>query len=152
MPFNTLLLHHLLPDLSHTEQGIGVSLKKDKGEKAAFFQIDCDRSKIVEKYSLKNKCDILIYFEKNKEKTLCFVELKGSDFDHAVTQVCSTYQEVFEKSSVKKEFAYIKAAIILSGSAPADKNKRKLKNMFGNQVLVKQTRGNLDISAFLRNE
>jgi len=100
MPFNTLLLSCcLLPGkTSHIENGVNVSLQPASGETVLFFHIDEQSNpncKFRQLLGLNQEgmkiCDLIVFYAKENERIICFVELKGGDIKTAKEQVINTY-------------------------------------------------------------
>lgn len=80
-------------------------------------------------WSSKNSCDFFLYFENDSLKSVTFIELKGSDLNHAIMQLKESIRE-FRRQFPKKQWDYkIFAAIIYSGSAPRQIKDKELKNL-----------------------
>jgi hypothetical protein len=162
MPFNTLLLSCcLLPGkTSLKENGVEVSLQQTSGETVLFFHIDeksnpnCQFRKLLglDREGMKI-CDLIVFYAKDNEKIICFVELKGGDIKTAKEQVINTYtyfKKVIKKVDPSLNFTpktYIKSNV--SGPQEMGKYQEELKAEFGegNCRISK----NSDLGAFLRN-
>ena len=120
LPFEILLLSPcLLPgQTSFKENKASVKVEPKPGETILFFNID-DQSnpdcKLREflwgKQTGQTICDLIVFYAKEKERVICFVELKDnmSDLDHATDQVINTYHsfKLHLNSSYKpKAFIY----------------------------------------------
>ncbi|MFN5240496.1 MAG: hypothetical protein ACK5WC_06860 [Aphanizomenon sp.] len=150
MPFDHLLLSGcLVPDkTSHTEDGVEVSLKRESGETVLFFHID-DQSnpncKLRQILGLDQEgmpmCDLIVFYARETERIICFVELKGGDLDKAKKQVINTYEK-FNKLVQKSQSTFTpKTYIVFNGGSSHNDIKgfqEELKNKFGE--------GNYDIS------
>ena len=98
MPFNTLLLTGcFLPGkTSFTEDGVQLSLQPESGETVLFFSIDdqsnpnCKFRQVLGIQNDKKICDLIVFYAKENERIICFVELKGSKLGTAVEQVTNT--------------------------------------------------------------
>jgi hypothetical protein len=161
MPFDHLLLSGcLVPDkTSHTEDGVEVSLKRESGETVLFFHID-DQSnpncKLRQILGLDQEgmpmCDLIVFYARETERIICFVELKGGDLDKAKKQVINTYEK-FNKLVQKSQSTFTpKTYIVFNGGSSHNDIKgfqEELKNKFGegNYDISK----NSDLGAFLRN-
>ncbi len=167
MPFNNLVLDALLDDMTaYEENGVGVSIKKDRGETILFFEVDDANnpcSSLKTSHNIKNICDLIIYYSKGnvkkqrqrKRPVLCFLELKGSRFIDALDQTISTCERVKKKVVGKVEYKI--CIISRHGSAPSvgkDPNlKNKLKKCVGdvkkNYFQRTGVNGKIDIKPFL---
>ncbi|MGM3306696.1 hypothetical protein ACSQ6I_12110 [Anabaena sp. WFMT] len=151
MPFNTLLLSCcLLPGkTSHKEDGVEVSLQPASGETVLFFHIDeksnpnCKFRQLLglDQEGMKI-CDLIVFYAKESQRIICFVELKGGDIKKAKEQVINTstyFNKALKKSDPSLNFT-AKTYIVSNSSVPQelDKYKQELKNKFGE--------GNYDIS------
>lgn len=93
MPFNTLLLISLIPETRFSESGVEVSINQQAGEEILFF--DMDQPPVRQSLNIQGKiCDGMVFYLRNDERTICFVELKSSNLDDAVHQVISTYKQM----------------------------------------------------------
>jgi hypothetical protein len=161
MPFNTLLLSCcLLPGkTSHKEDGVEVSLQPASGETVLFFHIDEQSNpncKFRQLLGLNQEgmkiCDLIVFYAKENERIICFVELKGGDIKTAKEQVINTYtyfSKALKQSDPSLTFT-AKIYILSKSSAPQelDKYKKELKDKFdeGNYDISK----NSDLGDFLR--
>jgi hypothetical protein len=151
MPFNTLLLSGcLLPGkTSHREDGVEIRVEPASGETVLFFSIDSDKNpkcKLRQILGLDQSgmksCDLIVFYARENENIICFVELKGRKIENAKEQVINTYiyfSKVFKKSDLSLNFvpkAYIKSDSSLPKEL--DKYKQELKATFGE--------GNYDIN------
>ena len=162
MLFDHLLLSCcLLPGkTSHKEDGVNVSLQPASGETVLFFHIDeksnpnCKFRKLLglDREGMKI-CDLIVFYAKDNEKIICFVELKGGDIKTAKEQVINTYihfKKVLKKTDPSLRFTpktYIKSNV--SGPQETGKYQEELNTEFGegNCRISK----NSDLGAFLRN-
>lgn len=104
MPFNTLLLRGLIHGTSVEENGVRVVAHEQKGEKVLVFRLDTRDKSIAKALQLSGGiCDFLFLLsqetllangEKVYQRTLCLVELKGEDVEHATEQVINTYKHL----------------------------------------------------------
>lgn len=161
MPFNTLLLSCcLLPGkTSYKEDGVEVSLQPASGETVLFFHIDeksnpnCKFRQLLglDREGMKI-CDLIVFYAKESERIICFVELKGKDINTAKEQVINTYtylDKFLKKTDSSLSFTP-KTYIVCNSSVPQelDKYKKELKNKFdeGNYEISR----NSDLGNFLR--
>ncbi|MFN4875491.1 MAG: hypothetical protein ACK5GT_03355 [Aphanizomenon sp.] len=133
----------LLPGkTSHKEDGVEVSLQPASGETVLFFHIDeksnpnCKFRQLLglDREGMKI-CDLIVYYAKDNERIICFVELKGGDIKRATEQVKTTYyyfNEFLKKFNSSLKFT-AKTYIVCDGSAPQefDRYKEELKAKFG---------------------
>lgn len=164
MPFNTLLLTCLSTKRSFSEAGGRIRFNQDTNETILLFVIDqeSNRNSTVYQDFIKNGpvCDLIIYYIKDNEKIICFIELKGSDIQKAIEQIENTFNKFrksLEQSTRDKDCCphctniRYKSYILLHGSAPrlTKDHGQRLEHCFG--------RGNVsisrceDISNFIRN-
>src|SRR5262245_28075400 len=103
MPFNFLLWRCLAPGKTSYQEprtGWGVRVQPINDETILFLLTDADPvreyfSKKRKWYDLKNVADLLVYCKrKNSSPILLFVELKGSDIDQSVEQLCQTIEAI----------------------------------------------------------
>ncbi|MFP5273553.1 hypothetical protein [Coleofasciculus sp.] len=146
MPFNTLLLTEcFLPGQTHyKESGVEISLQPESGETVLFFSID-DQSNPNCKFRQllgidkdnQNICDLIVFYAKDNQRMICFVELKGSDLGRAVKQVCNTDKFLRQKLNESSSFSNLtaKAFIKLKGSIPQEHRRyqEELIKHFGDQ-------------------
>lgn len=132
MPFNSLMLTCLSNKTSYGEAGCNITIVPERSESILLFVIDEQsnpRSNIrqtLEMSRAETLCDCIYFYLKGEQRTLCFVELKGSDLEHAVNQVINTKQkflQALEKTNrvhrnPPQHFRW-KAYIRLCGNAPA---------------------------------
>src|SRR5260370_28903806 len=79
--------------------GLKVSIKPSNKEAAFFFKTDCTFARECLQISEDDKksCDYLALYLKDKDsrkEAICFLELKGSDFDPAVEQIINTHKHI----------------------------------------------------------
>ncbi|MBD2777665.1 hypothetical protein [Iningainema tapete] len=142
MPFNTLLLSGcFLPGkTSFIENGVEISLQPETGETVLFFSIDeqsnsnCKLRQLLEinKPGMKI-CDLIVFYARGEERTICFVELKGSDLKTAIEQVINTYSSFKSLLKTQNNLYTAKAFIRINNSPPreTDKYKQELISVFG---------------------
>ena len=157
MPFNTLLLTCLHPGTSFGEVHNRVSVQQKSDEPILFFVTD-DQSNSVSTLRSDLKmggavCDLVIFYAQGNKKTLCLVELKGSDLEQAVEQIINTYQHL--KRTLKQPHRRLigwKAYIQISGSIPKELKElqKSLHNIFGkhNYAIARDDR---EFANFIRN-
>ncbi len=161
MPFDYLLLSGCLlaGKTSHKEDGVEVSLQPASGETVLFFHIDeksnpnCKFRQLLglDREGMKI-CDLIVFYAKDNERIICFVELKGKDINTAKEQVINTY--TYFKNFLKKAAPSLtftpKTYIRSNVSAPQEieEYKKELKTNFGeaNYDISK----NSDLGDFLR--
>jgi hypothetical protein len=107
MPFNILLLNHLLCNqTSYGEEGTKISIDRKNDENIFFFHLDNDKQDTLKSYlGLREErefiCDLLIYYhKKEKEPTkrvLCLAENKGKDVKHGIEQIENIYNALHPK-------------------------------------------------------
>jgi hypothetical protein len=98
-------------EISVSEKGKRYRLSFDRPLQSVVYQID---GSIITEGS---KCDKMILVDKtNGEWTQIFVELKGKDVKHAITQLESTLQNEFLRHAANKE----KRARIVATAYPAN--------------------------------
>ena len=97
-------------------------------------------------------CDLIVFYAKENERIICFVELKGCDIKTAKEQVINTYtylDKALKQSDPSLTFT-AKTYILSKSSMPQelDKYKKELKDKFdeGNYDISK----NSDLGNFLR--
>jgi hypothetical protein len=114
----------------------------------------------------KKSCDYLACYLKDKnsrKESICFLELKGKHFDHAVEQIINTskYIRAFLKHQLERDqypFIVQGASICMHSSAPDIRNQKKgrgqLTEIFGadQYVHIKHGLGNTsyDLGNFMR--
>lgn len=106
MPFNTLLLHGLVHGKSVKENGVSVTADERAGEKILIFKLDRKDKSIAKALQLSGGiCDSLFLLSREAsgmngaqmhQRTLCLVELKGEDVQHATEQIINTYKHLSE--------------------------------------------------------
>ncbi|MCI0456345.1 MAG: hypothetical protein L0Z62_05135 [Gemmataceae bacterium] len=130
MPFNFMLWYALSPGKTSYQEpgtGWGVQVKPQKDETILFHLTDSqqlrDHFKSRNWYDLKNVADLLVFCNRpGRDVILLFVELKGSDIEHAAGQIRQLVDAVRKAlpNPMRKETDY-RALILASGSAPAKK-------------------------------
>ncbi len=118
MPFNVLVVH-CLKGHSFTEDGKTVRMSAEGHEQLAFFHLDNDAFRV--KFGLVGKpvCDILVYYREGTDNpSLIFVELKGSDFKHALDQVLCTSETLCPLIRKHCTLQPTIGLIVASGSSP----------------------------------
>lgn len=114
MPFNTLLLRGLIHGNSVKEKGVSVTAHPLPGEKILVFKLDAKTKKqnritkesnIATALQLSGSiCDYLFLLSQEVgkdsdgeiiyQRTLCLVELKGGNVEHATEQIINTYEHL----------------------------------------------------------
>lgn len=106
MPFNTLLLRGFVHGTSANQNGVSVTAHEKTGERILVFKLDIDKKKnsIATALQLSGGiCDYLFLLsresmgtngEKIYQRTLCLVELKGEDVQHATEQIINTHKHI----------------------------------------------------------
>ena len=142
MCFNVLLLSSLLPKNTHGEEAVQVRATNYNDEEIILF-FHIDTPKIRRDLGIQGEaCDLIIYYASKKRRSICLVELKGSDIGHAVEQISNTYNHIKQRlydavppdTEARSSLHKItwKACIRFSGSAPQDikKYRDKLDRLF----------------------
>ena len=164
MPFNTLLLSDcLLPDKTSFKQNqASINIQRQPGETILFFLIDpednpnCRLRQLLKLDGEKQKiCDLLVFYAKDSERIICFVELKGKDLSGATEQVIQTHEKfkkLLPQNSRNCKYQ-TKAFIILTGSVPKEHEQcqKRLSETFGEKNYYHTRRGE-DLGKFLREE
>ena len=106
MPFNTLLLHGFIHGTSVEENGVRVTGHEQRGEKILVFRLDTKDKSIRRSLGFPDQsgiCDYLFVLSretlgergaKEYKRTLCLVELKGKEVEHAIEQIVNTYNRL----------------------------------------------------------
>ncbi|NHI95059.1 MAG: hypothetical protein EAX96_21390 [Candidatus Lokiarchaeota archaeon] len=162
MPFNLLIINHLLHGTHFGESGVSVSMKPESGETILFFHLDSEQNRQqFNKYlGISNKdeliCDLLIYYlnhtHKETKKFICLVELKGRDVSHGVKQLLKTYEMFITKIGDELLFQDVKwgAIIINHSKSSTPKQTKKLLKPLADKGL-KCGIQRKDIGTFIRN-
>jgi len=149
------------------KSGFKVSIKPlDDKEIILFFKTDhiSARKCLQMLDGDKKSCDYLALYLKDKDsrkEAICFLELKGSDFDHAVEQIINTYKHTnaFLKQHIERNqrpFIVQGATICMHGSAPnvraQQPGRDQLTKLFGQYIHIKHGLGNTsyDLGSFIR--
>lgn len=161
MPFETLLLSScLLPGRTDfKESNASVEVKPLTGETILFFNIDdksnpgCKLRQFL--WGMKKgepMCDLIVFYAKDNEHVICFVELKDNigDLGHGTEQVINTYNTFkvhLKKSYTAKAFIYACA-----GSLPYEHEEyqRELLKAFGKNNFDFNNRSNDGLGDLLR--
>ena len=161
MPFETLLLSScLLPGRTDfKESNASVEVKPLTGETILFFNIDdksnpgCKLRQFL--WGMKKgepMCDLIVFYAKDNEHVICFVELKDNigDLGHGTQQVINTYNTFkvhLKKSYTAKAFIYACA-----GSLPYEHEEyqRELLKAFGKNNFDFNNRSNDGLGDLLR--
>jgi hypothetical protein len=161
MPFETLLLSPcLLPGRTDfKESNASVEVKPLTGETILFFNIDdksnpdCKLRQFL--WGMKKgqpMCDLIVFYAKDRERVICFVELKDniSDLGHGTEQVINTYDTFkvhLQKSYTPKAFIY---ACVGSLPYEHEKYQRELLKAFGKNNFDFNNRSNDALGDLLR--
>lgn len=128
MRFDRLLWHCLQPgEYQFTEENLAVRLSPENNETVLMFRTDSN----VFRGSREGvpACDLLFFYRGPASPTpvLLFVELKGSDIEHAETQIGSAFKRVREELAPDcgGGAARAGAVVVLGSSAPADVKPRQ---------------------------
>lgn len=156
MPFNTLLLHGFIHDTSVEEKNVRVVAHQKDDEKILVFHLDTrdrlirDTLKVPDGTGL---CDYLFFYSKLDAKTkkyartLCLVELKGEDIQHATDQIIDTYKHLYrtlksDSCCPPLQNIFWKAYICYNANSPI-KQKRPFEDKLHNTKYFK----NIDITS-----
>lgn len=156
MPFNTLLLTCLNPRTSFGEAHNRIALQREADEIILFFVTD-DQSNPTSAFRSDLQidgviCDLIIFYAQGDKKTLCLVELKGSDLEHAVAQIINTHQHLQNKlKHSHRRLVGWKAYIQISGGIPKELKElqKSLHKTFGKHNYV-ITRDDRQFADFIR--
>jgi hypothetical protein len=161
MPFETLLLSScLLPgQTAFKDSNASVKVDTRPGETILFFNIDdqsnpgCKLRELL--WGMKKgeqMCDLIVFYAKERERVICFVELKDniSDLGHGTKQVINTYNTFkghLQKSYTAKAFIYA-----CTGALPYEHEEyqRKLLKEFGKNNFDFNNRSNDALGDLLR--
>jgi len=160
MPFNTLLLTCLQPGQTILEDSNTKILLKglQSNEVILVFGVDdqshphCKlRQFLWEQQKGQSLCDFIVFYAKDEQRVMCFVELKDNkkDFGKAVHQVINTY-DAFKRHL---KFSYISKAFIaaLQGSPPTEHHEHQQNlNAIFRQGNYLYDGGHIDFLEFLR--
>lgn len=161
MPFNFLLINHLLYNTSWGESGTKISISPENGEKILFFKMDDgNNSRDLKEALAMNQdnqciCDLLIYYQKynknNIKKIACLAEGKGKDVKHAVEQVGNMYKSFKSilPDSVFRQLIWV--AYIEGNSASSLKNTKELRQELINKGIKKCEIGKNKFEYFIRS-
>jgi len=178
LPYKSMLM--LLQEELATCQEPGTSVKEwksgpkigikplDDKEIILFFKTDHTSAQkcLQMPDSDKKCCDYLALYRKDKnsrKEAICFLELKGKHFDHAVEQIINTnkYTKLFLKYQLERDqhpFIVQGVSICMHGSAPDIRKQKKgrdqLIEIFGTDqyIHIKHGLGNTsyDLGDFMR--
>jgi hypothetical protein len=123
MAFNFLVPECLIRH-SYSEKGKGIKLSQKDDERVAFFHLDNDAFRTRFRLHASKVCDVLIFYRKGSAgPILMLVELKGSDFDAAADQICSTHDALKPELQPALKTANWIALVVASGSCPPSRSK-----------------------------
>lgn len=169
MSFDILFLHCATHETNLGENKSQVSIARKAGELVLLFDIsheEAHNSYLRKEWGMGNDeplCDGIFFYKAEGKIKICFVELKGSDFEHAVKQVvntCKFFKNNLQKALKSNEFkSYFsannpeyQAYIVLSGSVDVAKKNSSivtsLKQTFGENGFYYGH--NSDLGIFLR--
>jgi len=121
MPFTFLLWHCLRPGQTSVGAGkVRAFFERENDECVLVFDLDNDhfRKEFEVDEDEKRVCDHLFFHKKAEgPPTLVFVELKGSDVKHGITQLRSTI-EMMRRRLPKYAGRDLVAVVVTSGGAP----------------------------------
>ena len=142
MPFEILLLSDcLLPgETEFNESNASVKVERLPGETILFFNIDdksnpgCKLRQFLWGMKKGQKmCDLIVFYAKDSERVICFVELKDNigDLGHGTQQVINTYNTF--KVHLKKSYTPKAFIFACAGSLPYEHEEyqRELLKAFG---------------------
>ena len=97
-----------------------------------------------------NSCDLILYMNTGRLKTVTFVELKGTNVNHAILQIKETIKNFKDKFD-KQQWRYkVLAVIVYSGSAPRKIKDKELKSLLDKFPFLKK-RQFADITGYVKN-
>src|SRR6266567_8468376 len=146
---------------SASEKGLKVSTEKLTGENIIFFRTDCNEGRECLKLTNQDNkvCDYLIYYSKDGKRSeiVCFLELKGTNWDDAAKQVTETDEHIKlllnESIHTGHQNFIWRVCICLHNHAPSvnQRIREKLKRKYGsNNVEIKHGVPRHNIGPFLR--
>jgi hypothetical protein len=161
-PFEILLLSCcLLPgETSFKEKKASVKVEPQLGETILFFNIDDQSNRgcklrefLWEKETGQPICDLIVFYAKEKERVICFVELKENigDLGHATDQVINTYNSF--KLHLKSRYEPKAFIYGFDGSVPHEHQEyqNKLSKVFQNNFECGR-KSNNDLGNILRGK
>jgi hypothetical protein len=161
MPFENLLLSScLLPgQTAFKESKASVKVQPLAGETILFFNIDdksnpgCKLRQFLWGTEKGQKmCDLMVFYAKESERVICFVELKDNmgDLGHGTEQVINTYNTF--KRHLQKSYTAKAFISALAGSLPYEHEKyqRNLLKEFGKNNFDFNNRSNDALGDLLR--
>jgi len=107
---------------SHSEEGRGVEIGRRSGETILLFTPDDEqvRETTRKHFGVSNFCDIIIFYKSSLGSPIVFfVELKGTDIGHAITQIESTVTAMMRRCTQLKSSSRLVAIIVSTASSPA---------------------------------
>jgi hypothetical protein len=154
MAFNYLLWHCLQDRTSFSEEARGVTIARQSDETILFFAPDGEavRHQTRTYFNVSQFCDVIIFYQKTNRQVLLFVELKGGDIEHAVTQLRAAVGAVYEMSPRRAQSCKLVAIIVSTSSGP--QLIKKAQAEFATRwkaTLVQRTqqKGNLELRPFV---
>ena len=160
-PFEILLLSPcLLPGKTSFKEGeASVKVEPEADETILFFNIDdqsnpgCKlRNFLCGKETEQQICDLIVFYAKERERVICFVELKENirHLGHGTKQVINTYNTF--KRHLKKSYTAKAFIFAPAGSSPRehDKYQRELLKEFGKDNFDIKNRSNDALGDLLR--
>jgi hypothetical protein len=149
------------------ESGLTVSIERLKDEIVCFFQTDSSEARNILNMpdDDQKSCDYFIFYTKAKhdqKEIVCFLELKGKNFEKAVKQVCNAYKYVklllgqyLEKAQYQKVIYSV--SICMHSRAPSPmielRGREQLKAIFritDSHIEIRHGRSKHDLGNFLR--
>lgn len=172
MPFNELMLNCIQEGSSYNENNIKVRMTTHQKEETVLFFVIDEQSNCCSKFrdlmKLVHICDLLIYYSKkdktstsrkgeSTKKTICLVELKGSDIKKAVEQITETQKGLSDSLRTKYTNILWKALIISHGASPKLRDgsiKSQLNKIFFNEknYRIETSTYDYDADEFIRGE
>ncbi len=123
MAFNYLLWYCLVPDkTSHAEEGRGVEIGRRSGETILLFTPDDERVRETTRkyFGVPNFCDVIVFYKSSLASPIVFfVELKGTNIGHAITQIESAVTGMTKRCTALKSSSRLVAIIVSTASSPA---------------------------------
>src|SRR6266487_1695351 len=138
------------------EDGLTVSIEREKDEEIYFFRMDCVEGNSclgMKKVEKEKCCDYLVFFNKEKSinEVFCFLELKGKNVQKAKQQVINTYTHLsalLKENSGQNQTQVPLWSVYICLSGPAPQETQRVHN----ELIKRFGKGRVGIKAVIKKD
>ncbi|MCI4625479.1 MAG: hypothetical protein L3V56_05920 [Candidatus Magnetoovum sp. WYHC-5] len=131
------LFDTILYGTSYTDVDVTFNMELEKDEKIIFFALDgCKKNTFLSSNDGK-RCDLMVvYIKKNKEKVICFIELKKGSTEGADKQIKDAIKRLQEFKIIPKNNKIYRLAL---GNVSSHSNSKRNNKSNNRELYVRST-------------